>query len=216
MSDSLSAALATLRSRYGPQALRRGGLPEEAGSWSTAVPVLDGVLTPGGLPHGRGTLRAAAGRGPPPGPARWERGLVMARALVAAGMPWVGVALGGEQPRPSLWEHALAALAEAVAKRGAICVIATPAPVAAPLRHASSLTLLCTAAGWQRANGDVVGLRVRLTTAKSKLGAPGAEATVLLRYPRPYATAEVIGLPSVVVPRLQPISLPIPDVAGVA
>ncbi|MGA8666218.1 MAG: hypothetical protein WB804_05070, partial [Candidatus Dormiibacterota bacterium] len=189
MSDSLSAALATLRSRYGPQALRRGGPPEEAGAWSTAVPVLDGVLTPGGLPSGRVTLLAAAGRGPSgrltllqslaalasrshdtgyvdlagtldpgfladlgadldaclvisPGPARWERGLVMARALVAAGMPWVGVALSGDQPRPSLWEHALAALAEAVAKRGAICVVAAPAPVAAPLRHASSLTLV--------------------------------------------------------------------------
>lgn len=263
MPDSLSAALATLRSRYGPQALRRGGMPEQAGTWSTAVPVLDGVLTPGGLPHGRVTLLAAAGRGPSgrltllqslvalasrshdtgyvdlagtldpgfladlgadldaclvisPGPERWERGLVMARALVTAGMPWVGVALGGEQSRPSLWEHALAALAEAVAKRGAICVIATPAPVAAPLRHASSLTLVCAAVGWQRANGDVAGLRVRLTTGKSKLSAPGAEATVLLRYPRPYATAEVVGLPSVVVPRLQPFPLPIPDLAGVA
>jgi len=64
MSDSLSAALATLRSRYGPQALRRGGTPEQAGTWSTAVPVLDDVLTPGGLPHGRVTLLAAAGRGP--------------------------------------------------------------------------------------------------------------------------------------------------------
>jgi hypothetical protein len=238
-------------------------MPEQAGTWSTAVPVLDGVLTPGGLPHGRVTLLAAAGRGPSgrltllqslvalasrshdtgyvdlagtldpgfladlgadldaclvisPGPERWERGLVMARALVTAGMPWVGVALGGEQSRPSLWEHALAALAEAVAKRGAICVIATPAPVAAPLRHASSLTLVCAAVGWQRANGDVAGLRVRLTTGKSKLSAPGAEATVLLRYPRPYATAEVVGLPSVVVPRLQPFPLPIPDLAGVA
>lgn len=263
MPDSLSAALATLRSRYGPQALRRGGTPEQAGAWSTAVPVLDEVLTPGGLPNGRVTLLAAAGRGPSgrltllqslvalasrshdtgyvdlagtldpgfladlgadldaclvisPGPGRWERGLVMARALVTAGMPWVGVALGGEQSRPSLWEHALAALAEAVAKRGAICVIATPAPVAAPLRHASSLTLVCAAVGWQRVNGDVAGLRVRLTTGKNKLGAPGAEATVLLRYPRPYATAEVVGLPSVVVPRLQPFPLPIPDVAGVA
>ena len=64
MPDSLSAALATLRSRYGPQALRRGGLTEEAGTWSTAVPVIDDVLTPGGLPHGRVTLLAAAGRGP--------------------------------------------------------------------------------------------------------------------------------------------------------
>jgi hypothetical protein len=263
MSDSLSVALATLRSRYGPQALRRGGSPEEAGAWSTAVPVLDDVLTPGGLPRGRVTLLAAAGRGPSgrltllqslaalasrshdagyvdlagsidpgfladlgadldaclviaPGPERWERGLVMARALVVSGMPWVGIALGVQQPRPSLWEHALAALAEAVAKRGAICVIATPAPVAAPLRHTSSLTLVCAAAGWQRANGDVAGLRVRLTTGKNKLGAPGAEATVLLRYPRPYATAEVVGLPSVVVPRLQPVLVPVPLVANVA
>jgi hypothetical protein len=263
MSDSLSVALATLRSRYGPQALRRGGSPEEAGAWSTAVPVLDDVLTPGGLPRGRVTLLAAAGRGPSgrltllqslaalasrshdagyvdlagsidpgfladlgadldaclvisPGPERWERGLVMARALVVSGMPWVGIALGAQQPRPSLWEHALAALAEAVAKRGAICVIATPAPVAAPLRHTSSLTLVCAAAGWQRANGDVAGLRVRLTNGKNKLGAPGAEATVLLRYPRPYATAEVVGLPSVVVPRLQPVLVPVPQVASVA
>ena len=250
MPDSLSAALATLRSRYGPQALRRGGSPEEAGAWSTTVPVLDEVLTPGGIPRGRITLLAAAGRGPSgrltllqslvalasrshdaayvdlagtldpgfladlgadlaaclviaPGPERWERGLVMARTLVTSGMPWVGIALGWDQPRPALWEHALAALVEAVAKRGVICVIAVPAPVAAPLRHASSLTLVCASAGWQRANGDVSGLRVRLTTGKSKLGAPGAEATLLLRYPRPYATAEVLGLPSVVVPRLQ-------------
>jgi recA bacterial DNA recombination protein len=255
MPDSLSAALATLRSRYGPQALRRGGSTEEPGAWSTAVPVIDGVLTPGGLPRGRITLLAAAGRGPSgrltllqslvalasrshdtgyvdlagsidpgfladlgadldaclvisPGPAKWERGLVMARSLVTAGMPWVGVALGWEQPRPSLWEHALAALAEAVAKRGAVCVIATPFPVALPLRHASSLTLSCAPAGWQRANGDISGLRVLLTTTKSKLGAPGAEATVLLRYPRPYAIAEVLGLPSVIVPRVQPVIVP--------
>jgi len=263
MPDSLSAALATLRSRYGPQALRRGGLTEEAGAWSTAVPVIDGVLTPGGLPRGRITLLAAAGRGPSgrltllqslvalasrshdtgyvdlagsidpgfladlgadldaclvisPGPEKWERGLVMARSLVTAGMPWVGVALGWEQPRPSLWEHALAALAEAVAKRGAVCVIATPFPTALPLRHASSLTLTCAPAGWQRANGDVSGLRVLLTTTKSKLGAPGAEATVLLRYPRPYAIAEVLGLPSVIVPRVQPVIVPGLDEAAVA
>jgi hypothetical protein len=159
MPDSLSAALATLRSRYGPQALRQGGSPEEPGTWPTLVPVLDGVLTPGGLPRGRVTVLAAAGRGPSgrltllqslvalasrshdtgyvdlagsldpgfladlgadlsaclvisPGPERWERGLVMARSLVTAGMPWVGIALGWEQPRPALWDHALAALAE--------------------------------------------------------------------------------------------------------
>jgi hypothetical protein len=39
---------------------------------------------------------------------------------------------------------------------------------------------------------------------------------VLLRYPRPYAVAEVLGLPSVIVPRLQPVVVPVPDEAAVA
>jgi len=94
------------------------------------------------------------------------------------------------------------AFAETVSKRGAVGVIAAPAPLAAPLAHVSSLTLTCAAAGWQRAHGDVTGLRVRVTATKSKVGAPGAEAMLLLRYPRPYAVAEVLGLPSVVAPAL--------------
>src|SRR5438132_600050 len=248
MTESLSAALATLRRRYGPEALRRGGLPEVA-VWPTGVPVLDGVLAPGGLPRGRLTLLAAATRQGPsgrlsllqalaatasqscdvgyvdlagsldpgyladlgadldaclvltPGDGRWERGLVMARTLVNAGLPWLAIALGCAQPRPSSWEHALAALVELVARRGAVCGIAAPAPQAAPLAHASSLTLACTAAGWQRAHGDVTGLRVRVVMAKSKVHTPSAEAMVLLRYPRPYAVAEVVGLPTVVTPR---------------
>src|SRR5205807_2702451 len=85
--------------------------------------------------------------------------LVMARTLANAGLPWLAVALGCAQPRPASWEHALAALVEAVARRGAVCVIAAPAPQAAPLAYASSLTLACTAAGWQRAHGDVTVLR---------------------------------------------------------
>lgn len=250
MPESLSAALATLRRRYGPEVLRRGG-PAEAAVWPTGVPVLDGVLLPGGLPKGRLTLLAAAApQGPSgrlsllqalaatasrscdvgyvdlagsldpgyladlgadldaclvltPGRRHWSRGLVMARALASAGLPWMAIGLGGAQPRPAVWEweHALAALAESVARHGAVCVIAAPAPQAAPLAHASSLTLACAAAGWQRAHGDVTGLRVRLRTAKSKVHAPGAEAMVLLRYPRPYAVAEVVGLPTVVTPR---------------
>ena len=249
MTDSLSAALATLRRRYGPEALRRGGLPEAAAVWPTGVPVLDGVLVPGGLPRGRLTVLAATARHGPsgrlsllqslaaiasrscdvgyvdlagsldpgyladlgadldaclvltPGDGRWERGLVMARTLVNAGLPWLAIALGCAQPRPSSWEHALAALVEVVARREAVCVIAAPAPQAAPLAHASSLTLACTATGWQRAHGDVTGLRVRVVTAKSKVHTPSAEAMVLLRYPRPYAVAEVVGLPTVVTPR---------------
>jgi len=140
-----------------------------------------------------------------PGPDRWERGLVTARALVVAGMPWMGIALGRERPAPRLWEHALAALAEALSKRGTVCVIAAPVPLAAPLAHASSLTLTCAAAGWQRAHGDVSGLRVLLTAAKSKVSAPGAEATILLRYPRPYSAAEVVGLPTVITPQLRTV-----------
>jgi len=249
MTDSLSSALATLRRRYGPEALRRGGVPEAAAVWPTGVPVLDGVLVPGGLPRGRLTLLAATARQGPsgrlsllqalaatasracdvgyvdlagsldpgfladlgadldaclvltPGAGRWERGFVMARSLANAGLPWLAIALGCDQPPPASWEHALAALVEAVARHGAVCVIAAPAPPAAPLAYASSLTLACTAAGWQRAHGDVTGLRVRVATKKSKVHTPGAEAIVLLRYPRPYTVAEVVGLPTVVIPR---------------
>ncbi|MBV8195261.1 MAG: hypothetical protein JOY80_07005 [Candidatus Dormibacteraeota bacterium] len=249
MSDSLAAALATLRSRYGPEALRTGALPEAAGFWATGVPAIDGVLSGGGLPHGRVTLIATGSRRGPsgrlsllqaltaiasrsrdvgyvdlaatldpgyladlgaalssclvldPGTGRWERGLLMARSLVRAGLPWCAVALGAPQPRPSTWEQALVSLVEAVARRDAVCVIATPAPVAAPLAYASSLTLECAADDWQRAHGDVTGLRVRVATTKSKVHAPGGEATLLLRYPRPYTVAEVVGLPTVVVPR---------------
>jgi hypothetical protein len=250
MPDSLSAALATLRRRYGPQALRRGNQQEIPERWPTEVPVLDGVLTPGGLPRGRITLLAAtAASGPSgrltllqslaavasrsrdvgyvdlagsldpgfladlnadlgaclvlnPGVDRWERGFAMARALVRAGMPWLGIALGRIQPRPAQWEHALTTLAEVVATREAVCIVAAPAPLAAPLAHASSLTLACATEGWQRAHGDVSGIRVRMTTVKSKVGVPGAEAALLLRYPRPYSIAEAVGLPTVVIPRV--------------
>ena len=151
-----------------------------------------------------------------PGRGRWREGLAMARALVVAGSPWVAVALGREVGRDPAADHALTGLLDAVHRRRAVCVVAAPAPPAAPLAYASSLTLLCRAAGWQESHGDIAGLRVALEVSKSRVGAPGATDTVLLRYPRPYATAEVIGLPSVVVPRLQPITLPLPDVAGVA
>ena len=105
---------------------------------------------------------------------------------------------GGAEPA-----RELAALVEAAGKRRSVCLIAAPAPLAAPLAYASSLTLRCAAAGWHLSHGDVAGLRVHLTTAKSRVSVPGAAASVLLRYPRPYATAEVVGLPTVVRPRLQ-------------
>lgn len=265
MSDSLAAALATLKRRYGPKALRRGELAEAAEVWPTGVPAIDGVLAPGGLPRGRLTLLAAGIRSGPtgrltllqsltalasrsqevgyvdlagtldpgfladlgadldaclvldPGAGRWARGLAMGRSLVAAGLPWVAVALGAAQPRSAVWEHALTALVEVVARRGAICVVAAPAPAAAPLAYASSLTLSCTALGWQRSHGDVTGLRVRLATTKSKVSAPDAEVTVLLRYPRTYAIAEVVGLPAVAVPPVPASSgEPLPRLAGSA
>src|SRR6266516_476981 len=93
MADSLSAALSTLRSRYGPQALQRGGGQIAAGVWPTDAFVLDTVLLPGGLPRGRITVLAAATRGAsgrltrvltsPPAwwsPPRWGGGI--------AGSPW--------------------------------------------------------------------------------------------------------------------------------
>jgi hypothetical protein len=42
----------------------------------------------------------------------------------------------------------------------------------------------------------VVGLRVRLDVLKSKVGAPGASSVALLRYPRPHAVGDVVGLPT--------------------
>jgi len=135
-----------------------------------------------------------------PGRGRWREGLAMARALVVAGSPWVGVALGRQRPRDAEIEQALNGLVEAVHRRRAVCVVAAPAPAAAPLAYASSLTLSCLPAGWQESHGDITGLRVTLEVTKSRLYAPGAIDTLLLRYPRPYATAEVVGYPVVMTP----------------
>jgi recA bacterial DNA recombination protein len=151
-----------------------------------------------------------------PGSGRWGRGLAMARSLVLAGLPWLGIALDRAAP-PRGWDAALAALAEAVSARQAVCIVAAPAPLARPLAHAASVVLTCQAVGWHRARGDVTGLRVSLTTTKCKVGAPGGSTALLLRYPRPYAVAEVLGLPTVVTPRLQPAgSEALPAVAAVS
>jgi hypothetical protein len=132
-----------------------------------------------------------------PGRGRWREGLAMARALVVAGSPWVGVALGRERCPNAGFEAALNGLVEAVHRRRAVCVLAAPSPPAAPLAYASSLTLSCTPVGWQEVHGDITGLRLALEVTKSRLHAPGATATLLLRYPRPYATAEVVAYPAV-------------------
>jgi hypothetical protein len=122
-------------------------------------------------------------------------GLAMARTLVRAGVPWVGIALGPRAARAQTWEHPLTALAEAAWSTHAVVCFSAPAPLAAPLAYASSLTLGCTPLAWQEAHGDVVGLRVRLDVLKSKVGAPGASSAALLRYPRPHAVGDVVGLP---------------------
>jgi hypothetical protein len=129
-----------------------------------------------------------------PGP-----GLAMARALVRAGVPWLGIAMAPiRRSSTAAMEHAVSALAGAVEGSRAIACVSAPAPLAAPLAYASSLTVECASLGWQEAHGDVVGLRVGMRTLKSKVGAPSGEASLLLRYPRPQAMGEVVGFPAVV------------------
>ena len=164
-------------------------------SMQVAYVDLAGSLDPGYLADLGADLDACLVVRPPGGHA--GRGLAMARALVAAGIPWLGVAMG-RRPGPAAGlEHAVTALAAVVEGSRAVACVAAPAPLAAPLAYASSLTLECAGAGWQEAHGDVVGLRVRLRTAKSKLGAPGRDVSLLLRHPRPHAVGEVVGLPAV-------------------
>ena len=132
-----------------------------------------------------------------PGRPSWQRSLAMARALVGAGAGWLAVAAPA-MPLGAAAATATGALVEMVAARRAICLLALPTPVAAPLAHASSLTLCCGFDGWQLSHGDVVGMRARVAVTKNRLGAPGAEAALLLRYPRTYAAAEVVSYPEVV------------------
>ncbi|HEY2702864.1 MAG TPA: hypothetical protein VGL20_04165 [Candidatus Dormibacteraeota bacterium] len=167
-------------------------------SRSMAVAYVDlaGTLDPGFLADLGADLDACYVVRPPGG--ALGPGLAMARTLVAAGVPWLAVALGSAAGRERGWEHALSALVGAVQGRGAVACVSAPSPPAAPLAHASSLTVACAPLNWQLAHGDVTGLRVRLTVVKSKLGGVGEEAALLLRYPRPHAAAEVVGLPAVV------------------
>jgi len=257
-SASLAEAVAAVRRRHGAAALRRGGEPLAAASWSTGMPAVDRLAAAGGLPCGRlvvlvgdprgsgGSRRAAARPGDAtgrltllqamaaaasramqvvyvdlpgtldpgflaglgadlaaclvvrPGDGMVASGLVMARALVGAGVPWLGVALGPRGWRGVAAEPVLAALVGAVERAKAVACISAPAPLPVALAHASSLTIACVPLGWQREHGDVAGLRVRLQVAKSKVGVPEGETSLLLRYPRPHGLGEVVGLPAVV------------------
>jgi hypothetical protein len=246
---SLADAIALLEQRYGTGALRRGGDPVAARTWSTGLPVIDEQLLAGGLPIGLVTVIAGerpAGRSEGatgrlsllqgllaiasqqmqavyvdlPGTAdpgflfdfglhdsclfarprngAIGQGLAMARTLILAGVPWVGVALPHiPQGRPAAWSHPLTALAAAAKTARAVLCVSAPAPLPTPLAHASSLTIACRREGWHLVHGDVDGIRVALSVTKSKVGAPGATATALVRYPRPHAVPEVVGLPTV-------------------
>ena len=168
---------------------------------------LAGSLDPGYLADLGARLASLLVVTPPSG--RLGDGLAMARRLVAAGATWLAVALPGDGVRPVAaaapatrvadtgWERRLIGLAEAVAVRRAVCLVAAARPPAA-LRHAASLTIRCAAAGWHEVHGDVLGLRVRLTVEKSRVGASGERVDLLLRYPRPFAAAEVVTRPVVV------------------
>jgi len=165
------------------------------GSRSMQVAYVDlpGTLDPGFLADLGADLDACLVVRPPrgaPGP-----GLAMARTLVRAGVPWVGVAFGAGRVPPGTWTHPLNALVEAAWATRAVACFSAPAPLPAPLAYASSLTVACSPLGWHEAHGDVVGLKVRLEVAKSRVGAPGAETAMLIRYPRPHAVGEVVGLP---------------------
>jgi hypothetical protein len=163
-------------------------------SMQVAYVDLPGTLDPGFLADLGADLDSCLVVRPPQGSA--GAGLAMARTLVRAGLPWVGVAFSPGRVPAATWEHPLNALVEAVWAARAVACVSAMAPLPAPLAYASSLTLACSPLGWHEAHGDVVGLRVELAVAKSRVGAPGARTGMLLRYPRPHAVGEVVGLPS--------------------
>jgi hypothetical protein len=178
---------------------------------------LVGSLDPGFLADLGADLSALLVLRPPSG--RWGEGFSMARSLVAAGAPWLAVALDSRSNAG--WEHRLSTLVESVAARRAVCLVSAASPLPLALGYASSLTLECVADGWEEAHGDVLGLRTHLTVVKSKVSTPGETAALLLRYPRPFAAAEAVGRPVVVdltatrkVLEGTPVASDIPAVAG--
>ena len=189
-------------------------------SMEVAYVDLAGTLDPGFLADLGADLDACYVVRPPRG--ALGPGLAMARTLVAAGVPWLAVALGSAAGRERGWEHALSALVGVVQGRGAVACVSAPSPPAAPLAYASSLTAACAPLDWQLAHGDVIGLRMRLTVVKSKIGGAHGEVALLLRYPRPHAPAEVVGMPAVVeeLPAQQPaaaaVATPLPAAPALA
>lgn len=105
-------------------------------------------------------------------------------ALARAGVGWLLVL--GDLPEP-----ALASLESAAARSGCL-VIAVDEPMGVArlreareaLSFASSLTLELERMRWVKEQGQVVGIRSRVTCVKNKLAAPGSQVDLELRYPR--------------------------------
>lgn len=77
-------------------------------------------------------------------------------------------------------EPALAPLESAAARSG--CLVVAVGEAGRPLAHASSLTFEAEHSSWIVAHGEEVGLEARVRCVKNKLAAPGAEATLEVRY----------------------------------
>jgi len=109
----------------------------------------------------------------PPTPA------VAGEAAVALARAGAGFTLVLEE----LPEPALGPLESAAARSGSVVLVVAVGGGRA-LAHASSLTLELELLGWEPARGRLAGPRSVLRCVKNKLAAPGAEAELVLRYPR--------------------------------
>lgn len=123
------------------------------------------------------------------------QGLAIARSLLRAGAPFVGIVLPNLLRGRASWTHPLTALVQGAWSTRAVVCFSACRPLPAPLAYASSLTLNCSRHSWLEHHGVLTGLQVTLSVSKSKISAPGASAKTSIRYARPYA---VPGSPGVV------------------
>lgn len=72
---------------------------------------------------------------------------------------------------------------EGAAGRSGSVVVAVTEDVPPPLAHSSSFTVGLERTGWVIADGEPVGLRARARCLKNRVGSPGREAEVEVRYP---------------------------------
>ena len=96
-----------------------------------------------------------------------------ATALARAG---VGFLLA--PPLPEAWLNTL----ESAAPRSGAVVVLVAETVPAPLAHASSFSLAFERSDWIWDRGQLAGLRAHLRCVKSKVGLPGLEAELEVRY----------------------------------